>query len=664
MGKKNKEKDSLAKPPERLDLADRLADWPLLRLLVLHRGFRWVVISFVMAVIALALLLPKIWLVTPEGFRPRIKISLLDKLQAWSLKRKATEAMKQERMSEAVTAWRAAWGNDPGDLSTVRGLLESISQLTHPKTEVNLSLRGASWLLRLGHTNQNDIPLIGWTWIRCGLSERALVALNLAKDNPPPRVETLRMIAALESGQIRTFAEKFFKDETFRKRVIAAAGKPDNVSDPVEREFRVVSLAFIAGWGTDAAARKTALKELQAAQKDPATETVAYDLDYLIRLAHHDVEGCRRLLAQLTEIGKDTIRHHTAFWRLLISEGRRAEALELATSANLVPTSAWDAYQLARAFTLLGRLDAANKLLRGYSRNIGWMVESLLLRADILMRQAGIIPDPNVKVMDRTGTGINEDPLSELSTLALTIRMQPDAMDILGGYSYYLEGMAEWYQGDREAAARAFEKAAEIGFRDPMLAVKVSKSLLAIGGAARWVEPILLKYQKVLGENEDYLTQLVKCEAQLKDDRYLLAATKKLYELDPTDPGRINNYAAALLIVREDPAKALTLTLQLLEHFPNHADLKINHAVALVLNGRFADALEVLSGVIPENLEPPEATQYYITAFEAYWKLGRFKRAEAALKKVERDLLYPAQVAWLDDVLPQFQADMDAAKQQ
>jgi tetratricopeptide (TPR) repeat protein len=336
----------------------------------------------------------------------------------------------------------------------------------------------------------------------------------------------------------------------------------------------------------------------------------------------------------------------------------------LARASNLVPTSAWDAYQLARMFTLLGELDAANKLLGGYSRNIGWLTESLMLRADVLMRQAGIIPDPNVEVVDPSTAGINQDPLSELSELAMTIRMQPDAMDVLGGYSYYLEGMAEWYRGDREAGARAFEKAAEIGFRDPALAVKVAKSLLAIGGAAQWAEPILLKYQKVLSENEDYLVQLVKCEAQLKDDRYLLPATKKLYELNPNDPGRVSNYAAALLLVREDPAKALALTLQLLQTFPDNVDVKINHAVALLLNGRSEDALKMLAEIIPENLQPPEATQYYITAFEAYWKLGRLKRAEAALKKVEQNLLYPAQVAWLDEVMPQFQADLDAARQQ
>lgn len=660
--KKDAVEDSLAKGPDHVDLADRLVDWPLLRLLVLHRGFRWVVILFVMAVVGLALLLPKVWPATPEGFRPQMKISLLDKFQAWSLKRKARAQMDRGQPDAAAKTFRAAWSNDPGDESALRGLLDAISKSEQPKEQVNMSLQGASWLLRLGHTNQADIPLIGWTWIRAGLSERSLAVFKLAKgDNP--EVETLSMIASIESGQIQPFGEKYYTDEAFKKRVeAAAAAKPQDLASDMEREFRLASLAFLAGWTPEEATRDAAMEKLQAAQADPASETVAYDLEYLVRLAHKDVEGCRRLLAKLREIGKDTVRHHTSFWRLLVNEGRRAEALDLATTSNLVPASAWDAYQLARAYTTLGRLEDANELLRGFSRNIGWLAESLMLRADVLMRQAGIVPDPNVKVVDKSGTDIGEDPLSQLTSLALMIRMQPDAMDVLGGYSHYLEGMAEWFRGSREAAARLFEKAAEIGFRDPAVAVQVSKSLLAIGGAAQWAEPILLKHQKVLGENPDYLEQLVKCEAQLKDDRYLLPATKKLYELNPNDPGRANNYAAALLIVRENPAKALALTLQLLQAYPNNVDLKINHAVALLLNGRVQDCLLTLAEIAPGRLQPPEASQFYVTRFEANWKFGRMEKAAADLKLVERDLLYPAQVAWLDEVLPQFQAELEASR--
>ncbi|MCB1126567.1 MAG: hypothetical protein KDM81_08735, partial [Verrucomicrobiae bacterium] len=503
-------------------LADRLVDWPLLRLLVLHRGFRWVVILFLLSIISIALLLPKMWVATPEGFRPEVKISLLDRIQSWSLKRKAAAASERGEHGAAAQAWRAAWSNDPGSSEALRGMLQEISVMDRPQEQVNMTLQGSSWLLRLAHTNRTDIPLVGWACIRSGLSERALAVFQLAGRPLPESLTMLNAIALFESGQIAEF-KKTMSTVEWRDRIMSALDPASaDPKDYVDREFRLVSLAFIAGWYNVPKDRAEAFRLLEAAQKDLLTETVAYDLEYLIRLSQRDVEACKSLLAQLQTIGKDTVRHHTSLWQLLLREGRREEAVELATRLNLVPASAWDAYQLGRTYTLLGRLDMANDLLRGYSRNIGWLAESLLLRADVLMRQAGMIPDPNVLEEDAPSLTTDRTPMEELGTLATTIRTQPDAMDALGGFSHYLEGMVDWYRGSHDAAGMAFQEAAKLGFPDPALGLKVAGSLLSLGGAAKWAEPILLSLQDRYGENPAYLEQLVKCAAQQMDDRYLL----------------------------------------------------------------------------------------------------------------------------------------------
>lgn len=657
-------------------LADRLVDWPLLRLLVLHRGFRWVVILFLLAIISLALLLPKMWVATPEGFRPEVKISLLDRIQSWSLKRKAVAATERGEHGAAVQAWRAAWSNDPGSSDALRGMLKAIAEMDRPQEQVNMTLQGASWLLRLAHTNRSDIPLVGWACVRSGLSERALAVLDLAGTPLPESLETLNAIALFESGQVTEFRRTMNSPE-WRDRILSALNPaPADSKDYVDREFRMVSLAFIAGWHNDPANRAQAFKLLEAAQQNLLTETVAYDLEYLIRLSQRDVEGCKSLLAKLQEIGKDTVRHHTSLWQLLLREGRKDEAVDLATRLNLVAASAWDAYQLGRTYTLIGQLDRANDSLRGYSRNIGWLAESLLLRADVLMRQAGMIPDPNVEEEGAPALSTDRTPIEELGTLATLIRTQPDAMDALGGFSHYLEGMIDWHRGSQVTAGVAFEEAAKLGFPDPNLALKVAGSLLALGGAARWAEPILLGLQDTFGDHPDYLEQLVKCAAQRLEDRYLLPAAQKLYELKPNDPTTVNNYAAALLIARERPAEAVTLTFKLLNLLNRHAQrtqsradqtmawamLEMNHAVALCMNNRGEDAVLALTNVDPIRLEPRETAQYQLARFEANWLVGRLDHAGDSLAKLDRALLYPSQLAWLARVEPQFKADVLAAE--
>jgi len=94
-------------------LAQKLRDYPLIRLLLFKRWFRLAFIGFVFLVLFLALFLPKMWVVTPRGFDPKIKISGLDLVQAWSLQRTAWRATTAGQYELADHAWQAAVANNP-----------------------------------------------------------------------------------------------------------------------------------------------------------------------------------------------------------------------------------------------------------------------------------------------------------------------------------------------------------------------------------------------------------------------------------------------------------------------------------------------------------------------------------------------------------------------
>ena len=103
-------------------LAERFHDRPLLRLLILNWPFRLAFFGMIGVVLAVAILLPKIWPALPEDFSPQIKISLLDKIQAWSLKRGARSAERSGDFDLALSGWRSAWANNPGDVEALRGV--------------------------------------------------------------------------------------------------------------------------------------------------------------------------------------------------------------------------------------------------------------------------------------------------------------------------------------------------------------------------------------------------------------------------------------------------------------------------------------------------------------------------------------------------------------
>ncbi len=702
------------------EAAERLADWPLLRLLVLNRPFRWVIIMFALGVAGLALMLPKIWLTTPEGYQPEVEISLLDKLQAWSLRRNARSAEAASLHDAAMDAWRAAWANDPANLDSLRGMMASLPRTESPEQSANLALIGASWLLRLDNTNHIDLEPIAWAYIRTGISERVMALVDNAGDieEGDENLERLRLVALFESGRLEAFQSALNADEKWRQRLQDALDRdPISVPEGIEREFVLVSLAYLAATSPDNARRTRALSRLRAAREDRATEQRAYNLEFTSWLIQRDVEKARELLADMREVGKDSIRHHTSLWRLLLTEGRGKQALEEAAKANLVPSTVWDAYQLGQAYSLMGLLDQANDLLRSYSRNIGYLGESLLLRGQVLLRQAGIIPNTSTFGLPETTLPDGRDPMDELRSLALSIRAQPEALDALGGYPDYLEGLVEWsrdhigleeldaWLADNKnkdkpiteaapallpnTAAKFFTQMVAAGFPSSALTAQVAAVLLSLGDVGPWLEPLLLTYKQDMFDLADailagedgldndsaqrqsvgqYLKLLVSCAAirgnRLRGD-YLLEAAERLYRLYPNDMTAANYFAAALLIYRERPAEAISLTLRLLKTNPRSRGLTINHAESLVLNNRAEEAEELLRNVIwrQEEIEGavPEFSQYSISRFEVSWQLGKFEEARYHLARVDRGHLYPPQLEWLKTALPEFERDAAAA---
>src|SRR5687767_12210407 len=89
------------------ELGNKLIYSPFIRLVLFNVWFQLAFGAAVLVTIFIALYLPKIWVVSPEGFLPEVKVSGLDMTQNWSLKRAARKAMAEREFNRAGQSWEA-----------------------------------------------------------------------------------------------------------------------------------------------------------------------------------------------------------------------------------------------------------------------------------------------------------------------------------------------------------------------------------------------------------------------------------------------------------------------------------------------------------------------------------------------------------------------------
>ena len=107
------------------------------------------------------LLIPKIWTVTPEDFRPTLKISGLDFIQAWSLARAARQHEVAGDYDAALYSWEVAISNYPTKVPNLRSAIASYQKLEQPDPkQIARNINYSLWLLRLNQTNFSDLDLI------------------------------------------------------------------------------------------------------------------------------------------------------------------------------------------------------------------------------------------------------------------------------------------------------------------------------------------------------------------------------------------------------------------------------------------------------------------------------------------------------------------------
>lgn len=605
------------------------AGYSLLKLLIASFWFRLVVALSVFTVLALALAVPRMWRTTPPDFRPEIKVRLVSFAKVWSLKRTARAREAEGQNAQALAAWRTAWGNNRGDEEALRGMLRVLGTAQATTQNASLALQGGQWLLRLGATNDSDLVAIASAWLN---QEMGGYVWELLGKRPAPlssqALERLYLVALVQAGQGAEFGRRFATNSLVSRQPFeepASAGAAP--AGPVGR-FDLVQAAFVAGWGSPGE-REAALSRLRSAQQQIETRSLAYRLEFLVHEHRADAAACARILDALRESGERPLILHTAYWEVLAHAGQSGEARRLATNEPLTPRDPFEAYRLLRAYSSLDMWDEADRLANTGPLAPGWIVELDVTRARSLIRSR------------------NWD---ELHKIAERLRGNPGASELVGGYPRYLEAMAQSARGETAAALEGFAAAAAAGIPDATLAQEVAVSMIE-AGAPGPATALLKKHRDSQAGNPAFWHLLVRCADVLLDEYTLWEAMTRLKELLPDDPIVENNYAVVLTVRREQPEEIIRHTFTVFQRAPDNPTVVLNHAAALILNGRLREARDLLERVLPAKLAPRDQAQYYITRYELELREGNRSLAEQLRGNIDVTLLWPSQRTWLETSL-------------
>lgn len=590
----------------------RPKEMSLTRFWRLRLGTGFIVVLGLAAVLAITavLVVPKVWLSTPADFTPQIRISVIDMLQARSLAKSARSLETAGRPVEACQAWRSAIANNPGDLTLTESLIRNV--LRQPDAEPSHLMGAAAqaiWLLRLSETNTASLQLAAQIFFKAGLEDEVWELLSPTNAVSNPDLARIFAITAFERGEIDSFHRTWIQHESVFK------------SDP---ELNLYRSAWAAVWGP-AAEGTTGLDRINKACDIPALRILALRLKGMVAAKRLDSTSLDLSLKSLEEAHGDRLEDHVRSWLLHDYLGQRKEAILSARAYAALPRSNREAKLILQAWSQLGLDD----LIADFSKT--------------QLRRFQHLPHIWVPIASSLITTKRWD---DLRSLASAIRSSPALSMALGGYVDFLDGLVELSVGHKARAEELFTNVPTKRPSSALLTFEIASSLIDLGYHSIG-QDLLSPLESELGNRPAYWLKLIVCAHANRQSDLLLKASRKAHSLFPKNLPLANDYAAALLIRRQDPAEAVHLTMEVVQVLPSPA-VKINHSIALIRNNRLSEASDLLRSVQVDTLSHEERSFWHLAQFESEVASGNTAAARRMLGQIDRKLLFPEQKSWLD----------------
>lgn len=566
--------------------------------------------AILLILVLVPLSITRLWTTSPKDFNPKVKVSLLDKLQVISLRRNAVKSMAAADYERASVSWQAAVANNAADASLLRGaftnflLMPKISE-KDGQSMVKLGL----WLLRLDRTNRLDAMLTGQAFARHQYYELADQILSPLKPPLDPAAEMALLKVLFYRRDMQRFTTHY---QAIRER------------QSVPQEIELYYAAWQMGWGPLASAPE-GKRTLESALGSSNQVALAHQLLLSVGQRLGQAEVYKRSLDWLIDHRLDTLHNHVLYWNILADSSKSDEARRLAEDWTRIPETVNEAIEYYWISRRLGLQDQARQIVKLLQESYQEEALAWLTIADFF---------------------ITEKRWEDLRAVATDIRLQPGISTALEGVCHFLEGRAALGMDQLNAARICFQHAAKLPFGGP-LGMHIAKSLLQYGYPTE-AQEILLGIETTFQGDLEYWLLLVTTSVLTKDENVLALASAHAYQLAPDNPTIINNYAAALILQNRNLAQAIQLTLWLQNRYPESIDAQLNQALALIKSRRLQEAKVKLDMLRPESLSSSQLNAFYQAQF--YFFCAQNQRAEArtALGHLDKDKLFPSERKAID----------------
>ncbi len=581
-----------------------------LRHLVHEPAFLVAMVGFVVCGVGVALMIPKMWNPAPAHFSRIVRVSLLDLAQSWNLKRTARNSVAEGQWDEALVGWRSAMANNLADIETHRGTLETLRDAPLLRSSnLNLALFSGELLIELSGTNRADTVLVADVLIRHRLVDVGMAVLRAWEKEFTPAEEAVWLRGLLTAGQVAAFDARW------------KASAPAHEGDARMRLYR----AAVDASGPPSQA-VDALDRLRAALTDPALRLDAARLLCWASLRRDDLTEYERGLAVLREMRSAMVQDEVGSWVLLARHDRLEDARRAAREyRDVPPPTPMEAVQLSRAWSDLGLGDLAVDMFRAHGERYGVAFEAWATYFDLLVERG---------------------QWDDLRRVASTLRGNSSGKDDIQAMTWYAEAIADLSENRRTAAQAYLKRLEDAAIANPSVVLRVASGLIRAGEFATSAK-LLERVESGMGSQPDYWIQVLINAQGRRDMTAMERATDRLLALQPGNLVGLNVKLGLMLLKRENPSEALTLSVRLTSGGKASTGAAINHAAALLQNSRFAEAGEVLSRISPSRLTPMERAAWELAQVEFLGASGRPGEALELGRKIDVSQLMPPDEAWL-----------------
>lgn len=588
---------------------------PVVRQFIHEPLFRAVVLTVLLLGLTVVVMLPKVWDPTPKGYSKSVRVSLLDYLQAWALRRSARQSMADGQWDAALLAWRQAIANNEADPGLHRGFLEMLREAPWARSEhLGFVMYSGQSLIELTGTNRAAVLLLADVLERHRFAEFSVDLLRRYESEFSPEEDRVWMRAMLTSGKVAAFRARW------------AANPARYESDPI---LVLYQAAVEAGWG-NGAERSAGFTKLREALEDPRRRLVAARMLCAAAGARDDTAEYEHGLQALRSMGSAVVPDDVGWWQLLYRTGRKDEAVAQARAYDRVPPpTAFEMVQLARAWAALGLDQLSVDMLEEHAASFQMSREVWGCFLDLLVQRRD---------------------WNSVRRVAARLRAHASHHDELLLVTLYADVRADLAENRRVSARDGLKRLRETTTSNPELVFRVAIGLRQ-AGELETSATLLERLEPVLAKIPEYWNEVGTSARARRDPVLLKKAADRWVELSPNDPHALALRLTSWLAAREESAEALALSFRLRSAGIATPEMKLLYAQSLLANRRTAEAVQLLPEISPEGLTPMDRNTWWLAQTEALVQSGKPAEALESAGKVEESLLLPAQESWLRQTL-------------